>query len=221
MKNTVNQDTENPSSNPAKGETGKAAAESVFETALHARSERAARPTTRVAKAPSRIRPTTKVKGWFRSHETMYGPIFIFHPKEEGGFSEEPVFIFPDLADELRAEGSLFENAIKEVMGYLIYTVGGALSLVMVPLPDPATGRHHPANEQKVDALEAARHEWKRIDWNKDLRQYDDFTAIDKPDEPHWPEDISEVSILSRAFGERNVIKDRDDPLIMKFRGKA
>ncbi len=221
MKKSESQDTENTSAISATGGDAKPTAESVFELALRARNERAARPTTRVARAPSRIRPTTKIKGWFRCHEALYGPFFIFNPKDEGGFSDEPVFVMPDLADELRAEGSQFQNAVREVMGYLAYTMGGALYFVLVPLPDPATGRHHPVNEQKIEALEAARHQWKRLDWNKDQRQYDDLTAPDKTDEPEWPEDVSEVAILTRAFGERNVIKDRDDPLIAKFRGEA
>ena len=219
--NTGIQNTENSSATSETGQPAKAATESVFELALRARNERAARPTSRVTKAPSRIRPTTKIKGWFRCHEGIYGPLDIFIPKDEGGFSDEPVFVMPNLADELRAEGSQFQNAIKEVMGYLVYTMGGALYLVLVPLPDPATGRHHSANEQKMDALEAARREWKRLDWNKDQRQYDDLTATGMTTEPEWPEDVSELSILTRAFGERNVIKDKDDPLILKFRGEA
>jgi len=221
MKKSEIQDTENISAMSAPGEAAKPAAESVFELALRARNERAARPVARVVRAPSRIRPTTRIKGWFRTHEAVYGPIFIFDPKDEGSFSEDPVFVMPDLADELRAEGTQFLNAIREVMGYLTYTEGGALYLVLVPLPDPTTGRRHPVNEQKIEALEAARHQWKRLDWNKDQRQYDDLTAPDKTDEPEWPEDVSEVAILTRAFGERNVIKDRDDPLIAKFRGEA
>ena len=221
MKKSSSQETDNSSIAPVAEEGAKDSAQSVFELALQARNERATRPTTRVTKAPSRIRPTAKIKGWFRSHEVIYGPIDIFNPKDEGGFSDEPVFVMPSLADELRAEGSHFQNAIKEVMGYLVHTMGGALYLVLVPLPDPATGRHHSANEQKIDALEAARREWKRLDWNKDLRQYDDLTAIGMTTEPEWPEDVSELSILTRAFGERNVIKDKDDPLILKFRGEA
>jgi hypothetical protein len=74
----------------------------VFEKALRARDEQASRPVVRVTKKPSRIRPTTKVKGWFRCHEAMYGPIWIFLPKDEDGFSDEPVFVMPDLAKELR-----------------------------------------------------------------------------------------------------------------------
>jgi hypothetical protein len=221
MTKPLSQDTKNSSDASEAGEDAKAAAESVFELALRARNERAARPTSRVTKAPSRIRPTTKIKGWFRCHDAIYGPIDIFNPKDESGFSDEPVFMMPNLADELRAEGSQFQNAIKEVMGYLVYTMGGALYLVLVPLPDPATGRHHSANEQKIDALEAGRREWKRLDWNKDQRQYDDFTAVSMAIEPEWPEDVSELSILTRAFGERNVIKDKDDPLISKFRGEG
>lgn len=221
-KKSQRKNTENSSVASANGETAEAATESLFEAALRARNERAARPTTRVAKAPSRIRPTTKIKGWFRSHpEALYGPFDIFDPKDDGGFSDEPVFVMPHLADELRDEGSLFQNAIREVTGYLIYTMGGALSLVMVPLPDPATGRYHSAIEQKIEALEAARRDWKRLDWNKAERQYDDLTAIEMTTEPNWPDDVSELSILTRAFGERNVIKNRDDPLIVKFRGKA
>ena len=46
-----------------------------------------------------------------------------------------------------------------------------------------------------MDALEAARREWKRLDWNKDLRQYDDLTATGMTTEPEWPEDVSELSI--------------------------
>ena len=219
--NSPNQDTNDaPATSPTDRATI-APAESVFELALRARNERAARPTIRVVRAPSRIRPTTRMKGWFRTHEATYGPISIFHPKDEGGFADEPLFIMPDVADELRTEGSLFENAIKEHMGYLVYTMGGALLLVLVPLADPTTGRYHSAIEQKIDALEAGRLEWKRIDWNKDQKQFDDLTAIDWTIEPNWPEDVSEASILARAFGERNVIKDRDDPLIVKFRGRA
>jgi len=76
-------------------------------------------------------------------------------------------------------------------------------------------------NEQKIDALEQARSEWKRLDWNKEERQYDDLTAQGINAEPKWPDDVSPASILSRAFGERNVIKDRNDPLLVKFRGEA
>ena len=112
------------STEPPTKEAKKAPAESVFEMALRARNERAARPTVRVAKAPSRIRPTMRIKGWFWIHTALYGPIPIFHPKDEGGFSDEPLFIMPDVADELCTEGSLFENAIKEHMGYLAYTMG-------------------------------------------------------------------------------------------------
>lgn len=202
-------------------EVGQAATESVFELALRARNERAARPTARVAKAPSRIRPTTKIKGWFRTHDAIYGPVQIFHPKDEGGFSEDPIFIMPGLADELRAEGPQFQNAIRDVTGYLACTMGGALYLVLTPLPDPATGRNHPAIEQKIDALEAARRDWKRLDWNREERQFDDLTAVGIAAEPKWPEDVSEVAILTRAFGERNVIQSLDDPLLVKFRGEA
>jgi hypothetical protein len=63
----------------------------------------------------------------------------------------------PDLAEELRAESTAFFNAIREVMRYLVYTMGGAHYLVLVPLPDPTTGRLHSAIEQKIDALEQAR----------------------------------------------------------------
>jgi hypothetical protein len=127
MKKSPSQDTENSSTALESGEALKAASENVFELTLRARNERASRPIARAVRAPSRIRPTTKINGWFRCHDTVYGPISIFNPKNEGGFSDEPVFVMPDLADELLAEGSQFENAIKEVMGYLAYTVGGAL----------------------------------------------------------------------------------------------
>ena len=73
--------------------------------------------------------------------------------------------------------GTAFQIAIKEYQGHLVFTRGGALSLVLVPLPDPATGRHHPATEQKLDALLEARVHWKRLDWNRDTRQFDDLTA--------------------------------------------
>jgi hypothetical protein len=198
-----------------------AAAESLFERALRARNDRAARPVVRVTKAPSRIRPTTKVKGWFRCHEAMFGPNWIFLPKDEGGFSDEPVFVMPDLAEELRAESTAFFNAIREVMGYLVYTMGGAHYLVLVPLPDPTTGRLHSAIEQKIDALEQARYVWKRIDWNKALREFDDLTATDLSTVPEWPNDVSEAAILARAFGERNVIRASDDPLLRLFRQSA
>ena len=196
--------------------------ENLFQQALRARNEMASSPTARVAKAPSRIKPTTKVKGWFHTHpDVEIGPIDVFNPKEEGGFSDDPVFILPDLAAELRAESSQFENAIREVNGYLVVTRSGASYLVLVPLPDAATGRYHPAVEQKIDALEAARTGWKRLEWNKDERQYDEYTAKEEVANPKWPEDVSDVSILTRAFGERNVIKHRDDPLLVKFRGEA
>ena len=202
-------------------EASESATESIFELALRARNERATRPTARVAKAPSRIRATKKIKGWFRTHDNIYGPFQVFHPKDEGGFSEDPIFIMPDLADQLRAEGTQFQNAICDVVGYLAFTMGGALYLVLTPLPDPATGRNHPAIEQKIDALEAARRDWKRLDWNKGERQFDDLTAVGMADEPKWPDDVSEVAILTRAFGERNVIQSLDDPLLVKFRGEA
>lgn len=196
--------------------------ESIFERALRAKSERGTNAAARITKASARIRPTTRVKGWFCNHPTfLVGPIDVFHPKDESGFADEPIFIYPDIADELRAEGSLFENAVREMFGHLVFTMGGALCLVLVPAPDPATGRHHAANEQKIDALEAARRQWKRLDWNKNERQYDDLTAEGITAEPKWPEDISEASILNRAFGERNVIRSIDDPLILKFRGQA
>ena len=196
--------------------------ENLFQQALRARNELASRPTSRVVKAPSRIKPTTKVKGWFHTHPVVQiGPIDVFNPKDEGGFSDDPVFMLPDLAAELRGESSQFENVIREVLGYLVATRAGALYLVLVPLPDAATGRHHPAVEQKIDALEAARTGWKRLEWNKEERQYDDYTAQESVADPKWPEDVSEVSILSRSFGERNVIKTRDDPLLVKFRGEA
>ena len=185
-----------------------AAAESVFERALRARNERASRAVVRVTKKPARIRPTTKVKGWFRCHQTVYGPIWIFLPKDEDGFSDEPVFVMPGLAEELRDEGRAFFNAIREVMGYLVYTLGGALYLVLVPLPDPSTGRHHSVIARKIEALEEARAVWKRLDWDKERREYDDMTATDLAVVPEWPDDISEAAILARAFGERNVIRD-------------
>lgn len=198
------------------------ALENVFERALRAKSEHQANTTTRVTKAPSRIKPTSKIKGWFRSHPDFILPaIDIFDPKDEGGSSDEPTFVLPNLAEELRSESSQFENAIKEVSGHLVCTMGGALYLVLVPLPDLTTGRLHPANEQKLDALEQGRFEWKRLDWNKDVKQYDDYTAQGITKEPKWPDDVSQASILARAFGERNVIKDRDDPLLVKFRGEA
>ena len=196
--------------------------ENLFQQALRAKNELASSPAARVAKAPSRIKPTTKVKGWFHTHpDVLIGPIDVFNPKEEGGFSDDPVFILPDLAAELRAESSQFENAIREVNGYLAVTRAGALYLVLIPLPDPATGRYHPAVEQKIDALEAARAGWKRLEWNKDERQYDEYTAKEDVANPKWPEDVSDITILTRAFGERNVIKRRDDPLLVKFRGEA
>jgi hypothetical protein len=198
------------------------AVENLFEKALRAKNERALLPTSRVVKAPSRIKPTTRVKGWFRCHPTvLIGPIDIFHPKEEGSFSEDPVFILPDLAEQLRAESTAFENAIREVNCYLVATKGGALYLFLAPLPDPTTGRHHPAIEQKIDAMEAARLQWKRLEWSKTDMQFDDYTALGEIAEPKWPDDVSSAAILSRAFGERNVIKAENDPLLIKFRGEA
>ena len=196
--------------------------ESVFERALRAKKERAADPVIRVTKAPARIKPTTKVKGWFRTHPSApLGPIDIFCPKDEAAFSDEPAFIMPDTAEDLRAMGTQFENAIREMHGYLVSTMGGALYFVLAPVADPTTGRHHPAVEQKIDALEAGKIEWKRLEWNSAERQYDDLTAVSMTTEPKWPEDVSPVSILSRVFGERNVIKSVNDPLIVKFRGEA
>jgi hypothetical protein len=163
-----------------------------------------------------------KIKGWFRCHPMVsIGPIDIFHPKEEGSFSEEPVFILPDLADELRSESTAFENAIREVVCYLVATKGGALYLFLAPVPDPTTGRHHPAIEQKIDAVEAARTRWKRLEWSKTDLQFEDYTAVGEIAEPKWPEDVSDATILLRAFGERNVIRSNDDPLLIKFRGEA
>jgi hypothetical protein len=198
------------------------AAENVFEKALRAKNERAMMPTSRVVKTPSRIKPTMKIKGWFRCHpNVLIGPIDIFHPKEDGSFSDEPAFILPELADELRNESTAFENAIREVNCYLVATKGGALYLFLAPLPDPTTGRHHIATEQKIDAVEAARTKWKRLEWSKTDLQFEDYTAVGEIAEPKWPEDVSDATILLRAFGERNVIKDRDDPLLVKFRGEA
>jgi hypothetical protein len=197
------------------------AAESVFARAIRARDDRAGRPVMRISKAPTRIRPTTKLKGWFRCHPRIFGPIFVFNPKDEAGFDGEPVFVMPEIADELRDEGTAFQNAIREYVGHLVFTRGGALSLVLVPLPDPATGRHHEATEQKLVALNEAVKVWKRLDWNKDTRQFDDLTTLDYHADPEWPEDISEVAILRRSFGERNVIRDVNDPLIRRFRGQA
>ena len=93
--------------------------------------------------------------------------------------------------------------------------------LFLAPLPDPMTGRHHSAIEQKIDAVEAARTQWKRLEWSKTDLQFDDYTAVGEIAEPKWPEDVSDATILLRAFGERNVIRDRDDPLLVKFRGEA
>ena len=197
-------------------------AENIFEKALRAKNERAMMPASRVVKTPSRIKPTMKIKGWFRCHPTvLIGPIDIFYPKDEGGLGDEPIFVYPDLADQLRGESTAFENAIREVICYLVATKGGALYLFLAPLPDPTTGRHHPAIEQKIDAVEAARTQWKRLEWSKTDRQFEDFTALGEIAEPIWPEDISAASILTRAFGERNVIKSNDDPLLVKFRGEA
>ena len=206
---------ENTSLNPAK-------AENVFEKALRAKNERAMTPASRVVKTPARIKPTMKIKGWFRSHPTvLIGPIDIFHPKEEGSFSEEPVFILPELADDLRSESTAFENAIREVHCYLVATQAGALYLFLAPVPDPTTGRHHRAIEQKIDAVEASRNQWKRLEWSKTDSQFEDYTAVGEIAEPKWPEDVSDAAILLRAFGERNVIKSNDDPLLIKFRGEA
>lgn len=216
---------ENPKDGP--GDTSKNGqnsqiVESIFESALRAKNERLANPVLRVTKTPSKIKATTRVKGWFRTHPNFLLEAFdVFHPKDEGGFSEEPIFILPEIADQLRSEGTLFENAVREHMAYLTATMAGALNLVLVPLPDPATGRHHVAVEQKLEALEAARTEWKRLDWNKSERQFDQLTAIGIATVPNWPEDISPASILNRAFGERNVIKNINDPLILRFRGEA
>ena len=198
------------------------AAESLFARALRARNESALMPTSRVVKAPSRIKPAMKITGWFRCHPlVLIGPFDIFYPKDEGSFSDDPVFILSELADQLRQESTAFENAIREVVGYLVATKGGVLYLILVPQPNPATGRHHPAVEQKKDALEAARTQWKRLEWNKAAQQFDDFTAVGEIKDPNWPEDVSNAAILLRAFGERNVLKSSDDPLLLKFRGKA
>ena len=199
-----------------------AAAENIFEKALRAINERAMMPASRAVKTPSRIRPTMKIKGWFRCHPTvLIGPIYIFHPKEENGLTEDPIFIVPDLAEELRLLNTSFENAIRAVVGYLVATKGGALYLFLAPVEDPMTGRHHPAIEQKIDAVEAARTKWKRLEWSKTEKQFEDYTAVGEIAEPQWPEDVSPAAILLRAFGERNVIKNIDDPLLIKFRGEA
>jgi hypothetical protein len=118
-------------------------------------------------------------------------------------------------------ESTAFFNAIREVMGYLVYTRGGAYYLVLVPLPDENTGRLHSAVEQKLDALEQARFVWKRIDWNKAQREFDDLTATDRAIEPEWPADVSEAAIMSRTFGERNVLQDTNDPILKLFRQNA
>jgi hypothetical protein len=118
-------------------------------------------------------------------------------------------------------ESTAFFNAIREVMGYLVYTRGGAYYLVLVPLPDENTGRLHSAVEQKLDALEQARFVWKRIDWNKAQREFDDLTATDLAIEPEWPADVSEAAIMSRTFGERNVLQDTNDPILKLFRQNA
>ena len=221
--NTDNNLQETGSTNmPEENTVSQSRAGSIFELALRARNERALMPASRVVKAPSRIKPTKRIRGWFRCHPTvLIGPIDIFDPKEEGSFSDEPVFILPELAEELRMESTAFENAIREVLCYLIATKGGAMYLFLAPLPDPATGRHHSAVEQKIDAVEAARTQWKRLEWSKTDLQFEDYTALGEIPEPKWPEDVSEVSILTRAFGERNVIKDRNDHLLVKFRGEA
>jgi hypothetical protein len=200
-----------------------AEAENVFEKALRAKNERAMMPVSRVVKKPTRIKPTRKsIKGWFRCHPTfLIHSIDVFQPKEEGVFSDEPIFILPDLAAELRLESTAFENAIHEVNCYLVATKSGTLHLFLAPLPDPVSGRHHAAVEQKIDAVEAARTRWMRLEWNKTDLQFDIYTAEGEIAEPKWPEDISDAGILLRAFGARNVIKSNDDPLLIKFRGEA
>jgi len=197
------------------------AVESIFERALKAKNEEQ-NTSTRIVKAPSRIRPAQKIKGWYCIHHSSpFGPIDVFAPKDEGGMSDDAIFILPDLANELRMESTAFENAIREVNCYLVATKGGALILFLAPLPDPTTGRYHPAVEQKIDAVESARSQWKRLEWSKGDLQYEDYTAIAEFVEPKWPEDVSPASILKRTFGERNVIKHRDDPILVKFRGEA
>jgi len=198
------------------------AAENIFELALRAKSSQALNNSSRVTKTPSRIKPTKRIKGWFKTHPTvLIGPIDIFSPGEDGGFDDDPIFILPELASELRMESTAFENAIKEVTCYLVATKAGALYLFLAPLPDPATGRYHSAVEQKIDAVEAARTQWKRLEWSKTELQFEDYTALGELPEPKWPDDVSHASILSRTFGERNIIRDRNDPLLIKFRGEA
>ena len=197
------------------------AVESIFERALKAKNEDQ-NTSTRIVKAPSRIRPAQKIKGWYCTHPASpFGPIDVFAPKDEGGMPDDAIFILPDLANELRMESTAFENAIREVNCYLVATKGGALILFLAPLPDPTTGRYHSAVEQKIDAVESARSQWKRLEWSKGDLQYEDYTAIGEFVEPKWPEDVSPASILNRTFGERNVIKHRDDPILVKFRGEA
>ena len=196
-------------------------AEDIFAMAIRARNDGASRPVMRAVKAPSRIRPTTKLNGWIRCHEVTYGPLDIFQPKDEGGFSDEPIFVMPDLAEDLRREGIHFENAIKQVWGFLVYTRAKALMLVLIPLPDPETGRHHPATQQKLETLLESRTVWKMLQWNKRTKQFEEFSTDEIMDVPQWPEDLSEAAILRNAFGERNVIKDGNDPVLVRFRGRA
>lgn len=191
-----------------------------MQLALRARDERAARPVMRVVKAPQKIRPSMRIRGWFRCHPNIYGPISIFAPKDEAGFDPEPVFVMPDIADELRAENTAFENAVREYDARLLFMRGGALILLLLPCPSLATGRPHKATVQKLDACAEAVDQWKRLDWNEALKEFDDMTGIEMEGEPEWPDDVSEVAILSRAFGERNVIQSVNDQMIRKFRGQ-
>lgn len=90
----------------------------------------------------------------------------------------------------------------------------------MLITPDDGSGRRHEAIDAKEDAVRDAREAWMRLDWNKDTRQFDTSTAENMTRKIVWPEDVSEVSIMTRVFGAKKVIDRRDHPVIVNFLGE-
>lgn len=190
-------------------------AEDIFARAAAARKERQASGSSpKIVRKPMKIPAVTKIKAWFRTHETAIFPgLPIYVEPSSEDMEKKPYYVIPDVEDELEGDEGLVRHT-----GYLICTAAGKVLLLLVRDPD-LDGSMHSATESKHDAAREAIGEWTRMSWDKDAMQYEISTAEWERKTVRWPDDVSEANVMRQAFGKQ-IIDSWDHEILKRARGE-
>jgi hypothetical protein len=132
--------------------------------------------------------------------------VYILEDKTEGTYH----LTSPEVA-------AVLGNLVRPTSLYLAVDRADNPFLIPVPLPSE-NGTRNPWHQSMLNAIEAAKKDWVRIEADKSAGMYQTFVALGELPEPTWP-DMSMDELLQLAFAGRT-IDNTDNPKVQMAMGR-